>query len=210
MTKPLLAALAATFFLFANVLPTHAESAVLKERALGKKDAPVTIQEFASLTCSHCADFTTKILPELEKKYIATGKVRYVFHDFPLDGIALKASALAHCMPDEQYHAFLNVLYKNLDQWAFGKSPEQTITQYAKLGGLSEDKAKACLQDTKMLDALVTARTEAQEKYDIKSTPTFILNEGQEKIVGTRKLEDFSAAIDRLLAAPNVQSVIKK
>lgn len=201
MKKHVLAAMALVLLMLSGSLSARAETSELQERSLGKKDAPVTVMEFASLTCTHCAEFTTQVLPELDKRYIATGKVRFVFHDFPLDGIALKASALAHCMPAEQFYPFINVLYKNLEQWAFSKTPEQTITQYAKLGGLSEDKAKACLQDTKILDALVAARTEAQDKYDINSTPTFIFNDGKEKLVGARKLEEFTAVIDKLLAA---------
>jgi protein-disulfide isomerase len=201
MTKLIQTTLVAAVLLLAGAPQLHAEEAVLKELFLGKPDAPVTLQEFASLTCSHCAEFTVDILPELEKKYIETGKLRYIYRDFPIDGVALKASALAHCMPAEQYYAFINVLSKNQQQWAMGKEPEKTLVQFAKLGGLAEDKAKACLKDSNMLDALVAARNEAQDKYDVNSTPTFIFNEGQDKIVGARKLEEYTVVIDRLLAA---------
>ena len=201
MTKLAWAATAAFVLMLSGTAAVHAEEAAIPERVLGKKDAPVTIQEFASLTCSHCAEFTVTILPELEKRYVDTGKVRFIFRDFPLDGIALKASAVAHCMPAEQFYPFVNVLYKNLEQWAFSKNPEQVLMQYAKLGGLAEEKAKACLQDPKKLDELVAARTAAQQKYDIDATPTFIFNDGKEKLVGAQKLEEFTAVIDRLLEA---------
>ncbi len=192
--------LLAVFGLFAVCAsPSQAHSAQPKQIYLGKEDAPVTLQEFASFTCSHCGAFKTNIFPEIEKKYIETGKLRYIFRDFPIDGIALKASALTHCMPDDQYYPLVKVLFKNMDQWAFGKTPEQTIIQYAKLGGLSEDKANACLKDTNLFDAIVAGRALGQEKYNITSTPTFIFNDGQEKIVGALKLEDYEAVIERLL-----------
>jgi len=198
MKKLFCAVIAALCVLFSGF--SHAaKQPNLKEIYLGNKDAPVTMQEFASLTCSHCADFTVNVLPELKKKYIDTGKMRYIYRDFPIDGIALKAAALAHCMPDEQYYAFLDVLSKNQQQWAFGSSPERTLLQYAKTGGLAEEKAASCIKDPDKLDALVALRTEAQNKYDIDSTPTFIFNEGKEKIKGAMKVEDFSKVIDKLL-----------
>src|SRR5262249_31135009 len=91
------------------LLPSYAMAAdtvTVPERILGKADAPVTVEEFVSLTCSHCADFYTNILPELEKNYVETGKVKFILRDFPLDGLALKAAALARCMPEEQYYPF--------------------------------------------------------------------------------------------------------
>lgn len=181
----------------------HAEnSVIIPERILGKADAPVTVEEYASLTCSHCAEFTDKTLPELEKKYVATGKVRFILRDFPLDGTALKAAALARCMPAEQYYPFVKTLYKNQGSWAFGGLPEaeKILTQYAKLGGLPEAKAKACLQDTKLQDALVAARIEASQKTGVEATPTFIINNGAETVKGAKPVAEFAAAFDRLLA----------
>ncbi|MDD5585744.1 MAG: DsbA family protein [Alphaproteobacteria bacterium] len=200
MTKLSWALMAAVVLLFSGTSGLHAGEASLPDHVLGKKDAPVTIQEFASLTCSHCAEFTVDILPQIEKRYVETGKVKFIFHDFPLDGVALKAAAVARCMPAEQYYPFINVLFKNLQQWTLSKDPEKTIVQYAKLGGLPEEKALACIKDSKMLDALVAERTEAQRKYSIDATPTFVFNDGKEKLVGARKLEEFTAVIDRLLA----------
>lgn len=177
-----------------------ASAETVPERILGKKDAPVTIEEFVSLTCSHCADFYMKILPELETKYVETGKIKLILRDFPLDGIALKASALARCMPEAQFYPFIKVLYANQAQWAFGGGADQKLMQYAKLGGLSGEKAQACLNDTTMLDALAAGREAAAKKYDIQSTPTFVLNGGARKLVGARPASDFAAEIDALLA----------
>jgi protein-disulfide isomerase len=201
MKKPVLAAMALLILLLSGGVSAHTDDAAIPERVLGKKDAPITVQEFASLTCSHCADFYNTVMPELEKRYIETGKVRFIFRDFPLDGLSLKAAAIAHCMPAEQFYPFISVLYKNLTTWAFSDKAEQMLLQYAKLGGLDEAKAKACLQDTKKLDAIVAQRTEATEKYDINSTPTFIINDGQEKLTGARSVDEFAALFDKLLAA---------
>ena len=170
------------------------------ERVLGKKDAPVTIEEFVSLTCSHCADFYTKILPELETKYVETDKVKLILRDFPLDGVALKAAALARCMPEAQFYPFIKVLYANQAQWAFGGGADQKLLQFAKLGGLSGDKAQACLNDAGMMDALAAGREAAANKYNIQSTPTFVLNGGTRKLVGAQPVEAFAAEIDALLA----------
>jgi protein-disulfide isomerase len=200
MTKLSWAFVAAVVVLFSSASGLRAEEAAPPERFLGKKDAPVTIEEFASLTCSHCAQFTVEFLPNLEKKYIETGKVKFIFRNFPLDGASLKAAALAHCMPTEQYYPFINVLFKNLQQWTTSKDLEQTLVQYAMLGGLAEDKAKECINNAKTQEDLVAARTGAQQKHDIDATPTFIFNGGKEKLVGAHKIDDFTVIIDRLLA----------
>ncbi len=116
--------------------------APLPERSLGKADAPITVDEFVSLTCSHCADFYMHTLPEIEKKYVDSGKVRIVFHDFILDGVGLRAAQLARCMPEEQFFPFINMLYNHQVEWAGNANPQAILTSYAKLGGLPEDKAK--------------------------------------------------------------------
>jgi protein-disulfide isomerase len=154
------------------------------------------------LTCSHCAVFSSTILPELEKRYVDKGKVRFILHDFPIDGISLKAAAIARCMPADQYFPFVKTLFKSLATWAASTgNPENNLIQYAKLGGLPEEKAKACLNDTALLDAIIAERTEAGEKYKVEATPTFIINDGAEVIRGAESVETFAAAFDRLLAA---------
>jgi protein-disulfide isomerase len=178
------------------------DTVVLTEHAVGKASAPVKVDEYMSITCSHCADFYISTLPELEKRYVNTGKVRFVLHDFPLNGISLKAAAVAHCMPPAQYFPFIKTLYTALKEGYFGGSDsEGKLFQYAALGGLPMDKAKACANDTKLQDALIEQRTAASNKYDIKATPTFVINDGAEIISGAQSLEAFSAVLDRQLAA---------
>lgn len=186
-------------------LPALADDGAFPERSIGKKDAPIKVDEFISLTCTHCAHFYNDILPDLEKKYVDTGKVRIVMHDFPLDGLGLKIAALARCMPEDEYFPFVKVLYKNQMNWVASSDAEKIVTQYAKLGGLAEDKAKACLLDSKMQDQVVAERTDAQQKYSIASTPTFVINNGTEKIEGAQPVEKFSAIFDKILGVSTPQ-----
>lgn len=175
------------------------EVAVIPDRIMGKVDAPITVEEYVSLTCSHCADFYNKVLPELEKKYLETGKVRFILRDYPLDGVALKASQLARCMPPEQFYPFVKVLYKNLEGWALSKEPEKALMQYAMLGGLSSEKATACLEDKALQEALINQRMAAMNSPGIQSTPTFVIN-GSEIIKGTQPVETYTKLFDKLLA----------
>jgi protein-disulfide isomerase len=177
-----------------------AQTTILPDRIRGNIDAPVTVEEYISLTCPHCAEFYLTTLPELEKRYVDTGKVKFILRDFPLDGTALKAATIARCMPEEQFYPFITILYQTQTSWALLPNPESQIMQYARLGGLSEDKAKACLKDTKLQDAIVTERTDAAQKYNIESTPTFVMNNGAEKISGAVSIDAFSSLFDRLLA----------
>lgn len=181
---------------------TTAQAASLKEHRLGKADAPVVVEEYVSLTCSHCAEFYNDILPELEKKYVETGKAAFVIRHFPLDGISLKGAALAECLPDEQYFPFIRTLYAGQKNWAFGTgNPETTLIQYSRLAGLSEEKAKACLNNTDVQNALMTQRQQASENAKIEATPTFVINKGAEVIRGAQKAAAFAVVFDRLLAA---------
>ena len=177
-----------------------AKDALVPERVLGNADAPITVEEFVSLTCSHCASFNNDILPELKAKYVETGKVKFILRDFPLDGIALRAAALARCMPKEQFYPFITVLFKNQAQWAFGGNPTQAMIQYAKLGGLGEEKAKACADDAKLMDAIAANIDVYRQKYAIQATPSFVINDGKETLRGAVAVGDFTAVFDKLLA----------
>ena len=184
------------------VLPAMAQgvAAPLPDRVLGNAAAPVTVEEFVSLTCPHCADFTTEVLPALEKNYIATGKVKVILRDFPLDGAALKAATLARCMPADEFYPFISVLFKNQSSWALASDIDKKLVQYATLGGLPADKAQACLADASMQEAVANERSDATTKYDVQSTPTFIINGGADKIEGAMPATAFAAAFDKQLA----------
>lgn len=173
--------------------------AAVKDRIHGKADAPITVIEYASYTCSHCADFYAKTMPEIEKNYIETGKVKFILRTYPSDGYSMKASALAHCLPEDMFYPFSKVLFENFKTWTKAPDPLERILQYAQMAGLSPDKAKTCMEDTDALDDLVKLRTEASDKYSVDSTPTFIINDGAEKIVGAREYQDFKTVFDGIL-----------
>ncbi len=180
----------------------RAEDAFMSDRTLGKDNAPIKVEDYSSMTCSHCADFYLNTLPVLEKKYIETGKVRFIFRDFPLGGLSLKAAVVARCMPKDTYHPFVRTLFGALKEGGFGANEtEPKLYQYAALGGLAIDRAKACANDPKLQDALIAARTEATAKYNVQATPTFVINDGAEIINGALSADDFAAVFDRLLAA---------
>jgi protein-disulfide isomerase len=193
-------ALAALLLIAAPVLADDAP-VMVPERVLGDANAPVTVEEFVSLTCPHCAEFYTTVLPKLKVKYVDTGKVKFILRDFPLDGTGLRAATLARCITPSEYYPFIEALYSNQAAWATQPSPDKTLIMYAKLTGLDEAKALVCLNDTKMQDAIVAGRSEAQKKYSIAATPTFVLNGGAEKIEGAQDADKFSVVIDKLLAA---------
>jgi protein-disulfide isomerase len=162
------------------------------DRILGKADAPVTIIEYASLTCPHCAAFEKDILPKIKSEWIDSGKAKLVFRDFPLDGSALKAALVARCAPPERFYGFIGILFAQQGSWGIAQDPVPGITRIAKLGGMSEDQVQACLKDDALQNKILAGRLEAEQKFQVESTPTFFIN--GKKVVGARE-EDIIAAI---------------
>ncbi|HEX3500285.1 MAG TPA: thioredoxin domain-containing protein [Stellaceae bacterium] len=162
------------------------------DRILGKADAPVTIIEYASLTCPHCAAFEKEILPKIKTEWIDTGKAKLVFRDFPLDGSALKAAIVARCAPPERFYGFIGVLFAQQGTWGIAQDPVPGITRIAKLGGMSDDQVQACLKDDALQNKLLAGRLAAEQQYQVESTPTFFIN--GKKVVGAKE-EDIIAAI---------------
>jgi protein-disulfide isomerase len=162
------------------------------DRILGKADAPVTIIEYASLTCPHCAAFEKEILPKIKTEWIDTGKAKLVFRDFPLDGSALKAAIVARCAPPERFYGFIGVLFAQQGTWGISPDPIPGITRIAKLGGMSEDQVQACLKDDALQNKILAGRLAGEQQYLVESTPTFFIN--GKKVVGARE-EDILAAI---------------
>lgn len=147
-----------------------------EDRVMGAPEAPVTIVEYASLTCPHCAKFHTETVPELKAKYVDTGKVRLVYRDFPLDRVALAASLLTRCVPDDRYFAMLEVLFRSQSSWAGAADPATALSQIGRTGGLDQASIDACLQDQAETDKIVAGIQQAQNQYKINSTPTIIIN----------------------------------
>ena len=143
---------------------------------LGAKDAPVTIIEYASMTCSHCANFHMGPFKELKAKYIDTGKVRIIFREFPFDPLALQASMLARCVGGKRYFGMLNVLFKSQAKWANSSEPQQALAKIARLGGFTEARFKACMTNQDLADMILKSRLNGSKKFGVDSTPSFIVN----------------------------------
>jgi protein-disulfide isomerase len=175
------------------------DAAPMADRFVGKADAPVTIYEYASLTCTHCAEFQRDTLPKLKAAYVDTGKVKIVYRDFPLDRYALKASLMTYCAPEDRYFALVDLIYKQLGVWAHGAEPEKGLAQLGKLAGLSQEKIDACWNDKALTDRILARRMEGEKKFGIEATPTFVFNDGAAKIQGADSFEAFAKVIDGLL-----------
>lgn len=153
-------------------------ASALGDHVVGKADAPVTIIEYASMTCSHCATFHNTVYPTLKSRYIETGKVRYIMREFPLDPLAAAAFMLARCAgkdDKDKYYALIETLFAKQTDWAVQK-PIPPLQAIAKQAGFTEQSFQACLSDQKMLNAIEADRNRAAEKLGVNSTPTFFIN----------------------------------
>jgi protein-disulfide isomerase len=159
------------------------------DRVLGKADAPITIFEFFSLTCPHCAEFEEVTYPKVKAEWVDTGKARIVYRDYPLDQNALKAAMVARCAPPERYAAFVEVLFKQQTVWGLQRDPTDSLKKIAALGGIGADAFDKCINDQDLSKQIVAEEYEAQQKYGVDSTPTFFVN--GKKVVGALPYEDF-------------------
>ncbi len=146
------------------------------EMALGRVDAPVTIIEYASLSCSHCAKFHEQTLPTLQKKYIDTGKVRLVFREFPLEKTAFWASIMARCAGTKRYFAFVDVFFEKQQSWYSAENPFEALLKIARLGGLSASAVKACSEDKALGDGILQTRLDGEHQHEVTSTPSFVID----------------------------------
>lgn len=169
------------------------EAGSLPEMVLGKADAPVTIVEYASMTCPHCAAFHESTLPELKTKYIDTGKVRLIMREFPFDPRAEAGFMLARCSKDN-YFPMVDVLFKQQANWAAVENAKDALLQLAKLAGFSQQTFEACLTDQKLLDDIRAVRARGETDFGVTSTPTFFINGA--KYPGAMSIGEFSAIID--------------
>ena len=168
----------------------------LAERSIGSDDAPLVIHEFSSLSCGHCAKFHNETLDQIKQEYVDTGKVKIVFHDFPLNRPALTATLLSRCLPKSQYYKFTQLLFKTQEQWAFVPQFQDLLVQRAKLAGLNQEKALLCLMSQDLMTQLIEKVKTTSQKYMIQSTPTFIFGDGDDKIEGALPYESFKEKIE--------------
>ena len=163
---------------------------------LGSPDAPVTIIEYASMTCGHCATFHTQTYPELKKRYIDTGKVRYILREFPLDPLAAGAFMLARCAGKDRYHPMVETLFSQQNRWVVQK-PIEPLLAIARQAGFTQESFDACLQDQKMLEGMEAVRNRATEQFGVNSTPTFFIN--GRRFSGAMTIDQMAREIDSLI-----------
>ena len=171
----------------------------LPDMALGPANASVTITEYASMTCPHCAAFNEAVFPKIKSEYIDSGKVRYVFREFPLDIKAAAGSMLARCIAKDdsgKYFTVIDLLFKQQNDWVL-KNTTETLTRIGKQAGLSQQAVEDCLKDQALLDKIAADQKYASEVLKVDSTPTFFIN--GERIKGETSFEEFDKRIKSLL-----------
>jgi len=183
--------------------PTSADSrsglAITKDdRILGNPEAPITIVEYASLTCPHCAHFANDVLPELKKKWIDPGKVKLILRDFPLDEPALRTAMIARCAPPDRFYAYVDTLFAAQEKWVMARDYREALSRLVKLGGMSKDEFDNCLSDTALENKIVEGRLVASKELDVNSTPTFFIN--GTKFAGAPTFEEFDKVLSGLSA----------
>jgi protein-disulfide isomerase len=169
----------------------------LPDLPLGSADAKVTVIEYASMTCSHCAAFHETTWPALKAKYVDTGKVRFILREFPLDPLAAAAFMLARCAGPEKRNAIVDMLYTQQSAWAFDNKPLDALAGLVKIAGVSQADFDNCLKDQALYDKVNQARAHAAEAFKVNATPTFFVN-GQE-LNGELPLAAFDKVIEPLL-----------
>ena len=168
----------------------------LPDLVQGKADAPVTIVEYASMTCPHCANFHKTTYPALKTKYIETGKVRFIFREFPLDDLAVAASMLARCAGGEKSIALIDVLFASQDKWAT-RDPIPALLQIAKQAGFTQASFDTCLKDQKLYNDILAVRERGSKEFKVESTPTLFVNGKLQK--GGATIEELDKLIQPLL-----------
>jgi protein-disulfide isomerase len=165
------------------------------DRSAGKADAKTTVAEYFSLTCTHCAAFSRETFPKIQAQLIDAGKVRWVFHDFPLDQIALQAAMVARYLPVDRYLPFIDALFSTQDRWAFnqGANPTDELWKMAALAGMPRATFDKAINDTGLKNWILQQQQEAQDKWKIDSTPSFVID-GQ-KYAGEMDYDSFRKLI---------------
>jgi protein-disulfide isomerase len=163
----------------------------------GKADAPVTVVEYASMTCTHCAAFHTETYPTLLKKYVETGKVKFILREFPLDPLATAGFMLARCEGPEKRSAVVDLLFTQQKNWAFVDKPLEALAGILKQTGMSKDAFETCLKDQKLYDQVNEVRDGGSQKFGVTATPTFYFN--GTKVSGEITPDTLAKILDPLL-----------
>jgi protein-disulfide isomerase len=174
-----------------------AKPTALGDRIMGKADAPVTLIEYASLTCPHCAAFANEVFGKIKTKYVDTGKVRYILREFPLDQLALAAIMGARCAPEQEFFPIIEMLFREQKDWAFIDNPGPALVERLARHGLPEDAFMKCLEDKDLQDKVMAIEDEANTKFGVDGTPAFFINGKMHG--GEMSLEEIDAMVTPLL-----------
>lgn len=169
----------------------------LGEITLGDPSAPVTVIEYASMTCSHCAHFHETTFTPFKEKYIDTGKVHFIFREFPLDPLATAAFMLARCLPEDRYLPLVDTLFRQQKTWAFTDDPSSALLNIVKQAGFTQESFNACLTNQQILDGVNWVKDRGANQFEVSATPTFFIN-GTKKS-GALSLEEMEQEIEPLL-----------
>jgi len=169
----------------------------LPEITLGDENAPVKIIEYLSMTCPHCADFQEGTFPAIKENFIDTGKVYYIFREFPFDPRAMAGFMLARCAPNGKYIPFMDMMFSKLRTWATAEDGSAAMLQMAKLAGFTQESFQACLTDQDLLNDINGVRERAAEEFGVRATPTFLIN--GKKYSGDMSVDTMSALINSML-----------
>ena len=179
-----------------NIESLSVSEVSLQELSIGDDDAPVTIIEYASMTCSHCADFHNETYPALKEDYIEKGEVKFIFREFPLDKLSMATSMLARCVDNSISLAFIDILFQNRNKW-YSDNAITELKSLSKQAGLSSKDFDQCLNDQELLDQLIIQKENATKEFQINSTPSFIIN--GKVVSGNKPYSYFKSEIERIL-----------
>lgn len=172
--------------------------AATSPRVLGDPDVPLTMIEYSSLTCPHCASFHVNSYKQIVEAYVDTGRLKFEMRDFPLDQYALRASAMARAIDGKAYFALIDMLFKQQSSWTRSSNPLDSVKKIGRLAGIPADTADAYMTNNDLLDAILNGRIDAQNDYDVNSTPTFVI--GDQVVRGAEPFETFQKIIEGQLA----------
>ncbi|WP_244630932.1 DsbA family protein [Aureimonas sp. ME7] len=172
-------------------------SQALPDVVIGNADAPVTIIEYASMTCSHCRDFHSESYPAIKADYLDTGKAKLILREFPFDPRALGAFMLARCAGDDKRTAMVDVLFDQQREWAGAENASVALLKIAQLAGMTQDQFTACLQDTELQGKIVAVQKAGQDEFGVNATPTFFIN--GDKYAGALSADEMAAVIEKHL-----------
>lgn len=170
----------------------------LGDQELGSKDAAVTMIEYASMTCPHCARFHNEVYPDLKRKYIDTGKIRFIFREYPLDQRAHAASMLARCAEENKFFPFLDILFQKQQQWAPPDDWDAQLLKLSQFAGFSKESFIKCLRNVEIAEGVIAVRNRAEKEFQVNSTPSFFINDTLYR--GNMSFEEIEKIIDPLLA----------